>query len=137
MDNIYLCCSGLNIIHKLQFEIFYFIVISACSSLSTSFLKSKSGSRIEEGCDDLFLIAIFRNWGVRVIVRISVIFVFCSHECLVNMLYGLVFGSSLLVIWSFRLVVYEFHCIELLDVVCFFQNQTFWKFWYESFPDCF
>ena len=25
-----------------------FIVISACSSLSTSFLKSKSGSRIEE-----------------------------------------------------------------------------------------
>ena len=26
-----------------------FIVISACSSLSTSFLKSKSGSRIEEG----------------------------------------------------------------------------------------
>ena len=38
-----------------------FIVISACSSLSTSFLKSKSGSRIEEGCDALFLIAIFRN----------------------------------------------------------------------------
>ena len=35
-----------------------FIVISACSSLSTSFLKSKSGSRIEEGCDALFLIAI-------------------------------------------------------------------------------
>ena len=26
-----------------------FIVISACSSLSTNFLKSKSGSRIEEG----------------------------------------------------------------------------------------
>ena len=26
-----------------------FIVISACSILSTSFLKSKSGSRIEEG----------------------------------------------------------------------------------------
>ena len=38
-----------------------FIVISACSSLSTSFLKSKSGSRIEEGCDALFLIAIFLN----------------------------------------------------------------------------
>ena len=36
-----------------------FIVISACSSLSTSFLKSKSGSRIEEGCDALFFIAIF------------------------------------------------------------------------------
>ena len=31
-----------------------FIVISACSSLSTSFIKSKSGSRIEEGCDALF-----------------------------------------------------------------------------------
>ena len=38
-----------------------FIVISACSSLSTSFLKSKPGSRIEEGCDALFLIAIFLN----------------------------------------------------------------------------
>ena len=38
-----------------------FIMISACPSLSTSFRKSKSGSRIEEGCDALFLIAIFRN----------------------------------------------------------------------------
>ena len=38
-----------------------FIVISICSSLSTSFLKSKFGSRIEEGCDALFFIAIFRN----------------------------------------------------------------------------
>ena len=38
-----------------------FIVISACSSLSTSFLKSKSGYRIEEGCDALFFIAIFGN----------------------------------------------------------------------------
>ena len=39
-----------------------FIVISACSSLSTILLKStKSGSRIEEGCDALFFIAIFRN----------------------------------------------------------------------------
>ena len=36
-----------------------FIVISACSSLSTSFLKSKSGSRIEEGCDALFLLLFF------------------------------------------------------------------------------
>ena len=33
------------------------IVISACSS----FLKSKSGSRIEEGCDALFFIANFLN----------------------------------------------------------------------------
>ena len=53
-----------------------FIVISACSSLFTSFLKSKSGSRIEEGSDALFFIAIFRNRDVRVIIRISVIFVF-------------------------------------------------------------
>ena len=36
-----------------------FIVISACSSLSTTFLKSKSGSRIEEGCDALFLLLFF------------------------------------------------------------------------------
>ena len=36
-----------------------FKVISASSYLSTSFIKSKSGSRIEEGCDALFLIAFF------------------------------------------------------------------------------
>ena len=53
-------------------------MISVCSSLSTSFLKSKSGSRIEEGCDALFLIAIFLNWGVRVIIKTSVNFVFLS-----------------------------------------------------------
>ena len=41
-----------------------YIVISACFNLSTSFLKSKSGSRIDEGCDALFFIAIFLNWGV-------------------------------------------------------------------------
>ena len=40
---------------------FIFVVISACSNLSTSFLKSNSGSRIEEGYDALFFIAIFRN----------------------------------------------------------------------------
>ena len=34
-------------------------MISACSSLSTSFLKSKSGSRIEEGCDALFCLLFF------------------------------------------------------------------------------
>ena len=38
-----------------------FIVISTCSSLSTSFLKSKSGSWMEEGCDALFFIASFCN----------------------------------------------------------------------------
>ena len=53
-----------------------FIVTSSCSNLSTSFLKSKSGSRIDEGCDAPFLIAIFLNWGVRVIIKISVIFFF-------------------------------------------------------------
>ena len=53
-----------------------FIVISACSNLSTTFLKSKSGSRIDEGCDALFFIAVFPNLGVRVIIKISVIFVF-------------------------------------------------------------
>ena len=31
-----------------------FIVISACSSLSTNFRKFISGSRIEDGCDALF-----------------------------------------------------------------------------------
>ena len=53
-----------------------FIVISACSSLSTSLLKSISRSQNEDGCDALFFIAIFRNRGVRVIIESSVIFVF-------------------------------------------------------------
>ena len=53
-----------------------FIVISACSSLSTSFRKSISGSRIEDGCDGLFFIAIFRHCGARSTIKISVIFVF-------------------------------------------------------------
>ena len=66
-------------------------MISACSNLSTSFLKSKSGSRIDEGCDAPFFIAIFLNWGVRVIIRVSLIFDFSNYECLVNMLIELVF----------------------------------------------
>ena len=36
-----------------------FNVISACSTLSNSFLKSKSESRFEEGCDALFLLLFF------------------------------------------------------------------------------
>ena len=36
-----------------------FIVISACSSLSTSFRKSISGSRNDDGCDVLFASAFF------------------------------------------------------------------------------
>ena len=47
-------------------------MISSCSSLSTSFLKSESGSRIDEGCDALFL-SLFSV--VRVIIKIAVIFV--------------------------------------------------------------
>ena len=38
-----------------------FVMISACSSLYNSFLKSKSGSRIEEGCDALFVLLFFSN----------------------------------------------------------------------------
>ena len=53
-----------------------FIVISACSNMSISFLKTKSGSRIDEVCDALFFIAFFLNWGVRIFIKISVIFVF-------------------------------------------------------------
>ena len=53
-----------------------FIVISACSNLSTSFWKSISGSRIEDICDALFFIAFFLSCGVRVIIKTSVIFVF-------------------------------------------------------------
>ena len=45
-----------------RFSVFSsFIFISACSSLSTKFLMSKSGSRIEEGCDALFFVAFLSN----------------------------------------------------------------------------
>ena len=54
MDVIYIC--------NFMFSVSScFIVISACSCLSTSSLKTKSGSRIEEACDALFFIAVFRN----------------------------------------------------------------------------
>ena len=36
-------------------------MISACSNLSTTFLKSKSGSRIDEGCNALFFIVVKMN----------------------------------------------------------------------------
>ena len=45
-----------------------FIVISDCSSLSTSFQKSVSGSRFEDGCDALFFIATFCNCGFVIVV---------------------------------------------------------------------
>ena len=37
-----------------------FIVFFVCSNLSRSFPKSKSGSRIEEGCAALFFFAILQ-----------------------------------------------------------------------------
>ena len=46
-----------------------FIVSSACSCLSTSFQKSISESRIDDGCDILFFIATVRSCGVRVIIK--------------------------------------------------------------------
>ena len=95
-----------------------FNVISFCSGLSTSFLKSKSGSRIEEGCDALFFLAIFCNCGVRVIKKISII---------LSMLFGLVCQFLLQVALLFHLEVYEFCCVKRFDVVCLFQNQTFLK----------
>ena len=53
-----------------------FIVNSACFCLSTSFRKFLSDSRNENGCYALFFIDIFLNFGVRVIIKFSVIFVF-------------------------------------------------------------
>ena len=51
-------------------------MLSAGSGVSTSFLKSTSGSRIEDGCDALFFIAIFGNCCFRVIIKVSVFLVF-------------------------------------------------------------
>ena len=46
-----------------------FTVIFARSKLFTTFLKSVSGLRIHKGCDAFFLIAIFLNYGVKVIIK--------------------------------------------------------------------
>ena len=66
-------------------------MISACSSLSTSFGKSKSGSRIDEGWDALFLLL----FSLIVVLRSSLRFLsslcFYSHVYLMNMLFKLVF----------------------------------------------
>ena len=43
-----------------------------CSGLFTSFLKSISDSRTEDGCIALFFIAVFHNFGVRVIIKLFV-----------------------------------------------------------------
>ena len=55
-------------------------MISACSSLSTTFLKYISASGIGDGYDDLFFIGIQRNCGIRDIIKISVTFLLCNHE---------------------------------------------------------
>ena len=68
-----------------------FIVISACSSLSPSFRKSISGSRIEDGYDGLFFIAFFRHCGARITIKISVILCFQNHVYSGNMLFLLMF----------------------------------------------
>ena len=52
-----------------------FIVIYACSSLSTSSRKSMSGSRNDDRCDILNFFAIYLTCSVKVIVRFSVVFV--------------------------------------------------------------
>ena len=44
-----------------------------------------------------------------------------------NLLFGLMFQFIMRVVYLFLSVVYEFHCIKLFDVVCFFQSQTFLK----------
>ena len=59
---------------------FNFVVISACSSLSTSFLKSNSGSRIEEGYDALFLLLFFVIEMFESSLRFLSFLCFYNHE---------------------------------------------------------
>ena len=55
------------------------MVIFACSSLSTSFLKSKSGSRIEEGCDALFFVLFFASEVLESSLRFLLSLYFYNH----------------------------------------------------------
>ena len=63
------------------------IVTSACSSLSTSFLKSISGFWIDDGMLS-FLLPILPNCCVRVIIKILVIFVFLKSCVLRKYAFG-------------------------------------------------
>ena len=62
-----------------------FFVISACSNLSTSFLKPESGSPIDEGCDAFFFIAIFLIVVLESSLKFLTFSCFYNHECSVNM----------------------------------------------------
>ena len=126
-----------------------FIVIAACSSLSSNFLKSKSGSRIEEGWDALFFIAVFCNWCVRVIIKISVIFVFLWSRVLSEYAFrtnvSILNASCLIVSFSILRIslhktiwcclfpsesnVFENSCVNLFQSDFIFIGKTENPFW--------
>ena len=56
-----------------------FIVISACSSLFTSFRKSISGSRTEHGCDAFFFLVFFLVVSLKLSMRLLPISYFYNH----------------------------------------------------------
>ena len=75
-----------------------FIVISACSSLSTSFRKSKSGSRIEKDEMLSFLLLFSLIEVLRSSLKFLSSLCFFSHVYLMNMLFELVFRYVLLIV---------------------------------------
>ena len=100
-------------------------VSSACSSLSTSFL-----TLVLELRKDVMLSFWLLFSAIEVLessLKSLSIKCFFTHDCLMNMVFRLALRSLLLVVWSFRLIVYEFCCIKLLDVVCSFLNQILLK----------
>ena len=84
---IFVCLFVIRILDFFELRSFCLNVFTHCSfnfsvfsSWPTSFRKFISDSRIDDGCDALFFIAILRIFGIRVIIKISVIFfLFCNH----------------------------------------------------------
>ena len=63
-----------------------FIVTSACSSPSTSFLKSKPVSRFEDGCEALFFLLFFVIEVLESSLRFMSFLYFCNHAFWLNIL---------------------------------------------------
>ena len=101
-----------------------FIVVSACSSLSTSFRISMSGPRIDDGCDALFFIATLRSCDDRAIIKISFNFE-TLWSCVLVMLFLVKFHHLLRVVLLSRWGVYGFGYIRFFGDVYFFRVERF------------
>ena len=106
-----------------------FILISACSILSSCFWKSLSGSRFDDECEALFFYAILRSCGCRVIIKLSVIFVFSQSSVIREYAFRtkastLTVSCFLLSRWALRISLHKtLWCYLFLSETNHFENS--------------